>query len=637
MLVRGKLPPATLRALRLVCRAARDDLVDGRCSTLKFKFQPPPPHSRDGALATPPTQALVSLAGRLRSLTRLDIDGCGSGGTQFPYFGAEDAGEFAAALERLPRPWALTALDMGSISFGASRQAGACDSQLMASQLAGAVGRLRCLRSLRINVWSSDGNPAATAAGAKLLLRTARRLPALETVGVAFSSHRAGELLRQVPIEQLLPLQQLKTLELGQEAVALLPALLAPAVASNLTSLRSLEGDFYCSFPRNELEALKALWRAPFMPQLTSLELKRLSADDDDVCDFLEALSRLSSGIDGGGDNDGAGGDDRDRSGSGGRSGDGGGSAVWPQLRSLRVGASASRPYRVCGMGYDCGLVSKEALRCLLTAVDPGKLEELVVGDWLEGAAAALVARAGDFTTLKRLRLDGRDLCRDYQNSHLWRSCSRPAAHWRAIQLAPFAPLESLDIGDAGWLLWAPERLQALLSAPWAASLVELALEGGKIPYHELDEKDAMKPAALAALSGLSALRRLVLFDVGVSAAALEEATARGWTDGLAARLTELDVCGSYPLDGGVLVALGSVRFERLERLSCRMWDAELTLAELEAFGAAGAPWLARLSFLELQFESFYSSPPLQDAVLDRDGPLRALHRGGGEVACSDD
>ena len=615
MLIRSKLPLATLCALRLVCRAARDDLVDGRCTALKFR---PPTRRRDGALAAPPTQALLSLAGRLRNLTRLDLSRCGSACGMW-MFGVEDADEFAAALERLPRPWVLTSLELGNINFGAGRlRVNRGQGVSMASWLAGAVGRLQTLRSLRFHVHSC-GDAALAMEGAKLLLRVARRLPALDTLGMSFYWLRADELLRQVPIEQLLPLQQLRELELRDGAVALLPALLAPAATSQLTALQSLSANLWDASPPPGLEGL---WRAPFLSsQLTRLELKGLDADNDAACDFLGALSKLSRG--GGGSSSSSSG-----SGSGGGGGSGG-TAMWSQLRSLKVTDACSRIDCPCDSEND-GLLSAGALRGLLAAVDPAVLEELAVEDCKEGAAAALAARAGDFTALKRLRLDSRDFFRweeaAYSGSVL-RSCNRPAACWRTLQQAPLPCLESLDVGAAGWLLWQPERLAALLSAPWAASLVELSLIGGDGPHVVHDADEALRPAALAALAALPRLRRLKLVDTGLGAATLEAAAAPAAQ--LAARLAELTVLDVSPETAGLLVALGRLRFARLERLTVRSVRTKLTLDDLEAFGAAGAPWLARLSFFQLECDS---NADVAAAVFDRNGPLHALHRGGGEV-----
>ena len=620
MLIRSKLPLATLCALRLVCRAARDDLVDGRCTALKFR---PPTRRRDGALAAPPTQALLSLAGRLRNLTRLDLSRCGSACGMW-MFGVEDADEFAAALERLPRPWVLTSLELGNINFGAGRlRVNRGQGVSMASWLAGAVGRLQTLRSLRFHVHSC-GDAALAMEGAKLLLRVARRLPALDTLGMSFYWLRADELLRQVPIEQLLPLQQLRELELRDGAVALLPALLAPAATSQLTALQSLSANLWDASPPPGLEGL---WRAPFLSsQLTRLELKGLDADDDAACDFLGALSKLSRG--GGGSSSSSSG-----SGSGGGGGSGG-TAMWSQLRSLKVTDACSRIDCPCDNEY-AGLLSAGALRGLLAAVDPAVLEELVVEDCQEGAVAALAARAGDFTALKRLRLDSRDFFRSEEAAYprrVLRSCNRPAACWRTLQQAPLPCLESLDVGAAGWLLWQPERLAALLSAPWATSVAELVLTGGDGP-HAQRYCDALKPAALAALAALPRLRRLTLHETGLDAAALEAAAAPAAQ--LAAQLAELNVWeigwDSEPQSAGLLVALGRLRFARLQRLTLRLCT-ELTLDDLEAFGATGAPWLARLSFLELGDRSWMSSEAVWAAARDCDGPLRALHRGGGKL-----
>ena len=81
-----------------------------------------------------------------------------------------------------------------------------------------------------------------------------------------------------------------------------------------------------------------------------------------------------------------------------------------------------------------------------------------------------------------------------------------------------------------------------------------------------------------------------------------------------------------------MLAALARLRFQRLQRLSVTASSVALTLGGLEALGKAGAAWLARLARLELQAPDRVGDA-VRAAALDPDGPLRALHRGGGELA----
>lgn len=81
-----------------------------------------------------------------------------------------------------------------------------------------------------------------------------------------------------------------------------------------------------------------------------------------------------------------------------------------------------------------------------------------------------------------------------------------------------------------------------------------------------------------------------------------------------------------------MVAVLGSVAFERLERLTVKCESKALALVDLRVLGADGAPWLARLSRLELAARAT-TRESVWAAALDPDGPLRALHRAGGEVA----
>ena len=491
--------------------------------------------------------------------------------------------------------------------------------------------------------------PWGTRYGLESLLAAARRLPSLAALSLHVQNEAScdiplgGASLFVAPAEQVLPpLRHLVELELGGDAAALAAGLLQPGAATALTALRSLSLNFGGMRPRRRL---KELWRAPFLPQLTRLELDGLGDDDnapddagsddgatDDMGGLFGALPDLGSSGGGG-----------SGSGGGGGGGGGGGVTATPLLRCVKQLA-----VRVADDGRQAGLkMSKETLRRLLAACNPETLAALSLAGCEEGAVAARAARASYFTALRRLRLHGLD----FSQADEWGvSDSDDDGHdddegedgppddgeryaaaeaWRAMQAAPFAPLESLDIARAGWLLRRPERLQALLAAPWAASLVELALAGGdgKSGYGRGYDCSPLKPPALAALAALPQLRCLRLGGVGLEAAALEGAAARD----LAARLAELSIT-ALEADASTLAALGRLPFSaRLEQLAVTLPEVELTLAELEAFGAAGAVWLARLARLQLS-ASHKTDEEVWEAALEPDGPLRALHRGGGEL-----
>ena len=609
-LVRSALPPAALRALRLVCRAARDHLVDGRCRTLTFRLRAascPRP-------ALPATKALVGLAGRLRSLTRLDAAGCGSDDVDawgVPLL-LEDCDDLAAAIKRLPNPSALTALDLGCISVAYDRRRRRCtlqQSRAPLRRLGAAVGRCQSLRALRFEAHDGPADAAHACLVALLLAAASPRLPALAELSAAYSDQQGcgSVFLSRGLLERPPLLRRLEALELRQTLPWLLDAPLAPAAAAHLTALRALRLDagVYASD-----YAIAALWRAPreLLARLTHLAVAGLDPSDEAAAMFFGALETAVAEA-----------------------------AAAPaappappllgSIRTLRIGLAL-----LCESPEHSGLISPGALRTLLAAVNPSALEALLLDSCQEGCAEVLAARAGAFTALRRLRLDGRDFSLSLTTDGRVRmDCNRPAAHWRAMQEAPFPPLRSLDIGCGTWLLRRPKRLPALLSAPWAAALAELKLFGGDGAHYP--DGVAIPAHALEALSKLPALRRLRFDNVGVTAAALDEAAERGWLAGLAERLAELHITDRV-MDADALAALGDVPFERLQRLTLRLRDRAMAMSDLEALAAAGAEagWLARLPWLGL-CAADATPPAVWAAARDRDGPLRALHRGGGEVA----
>ena len=465
-LVRSHLPPAALRALRLVNHAVRDELVDGGCTALRLRAPRPP-------IQAPATKALCGFAARLRSLTSLDARRCSTEAYRSA-LAAEDCDELAAALERLPSPAALTALYLGTIDLSKRRQAppGRAPAPTPAAaaapppsprRLAAAVARCSGLRALHVGAAGANADgPALAARCLEALLGAARGMASLASLTVGFFGERvAAALLRGAPVEALLPLRRLETLSLTGDAVALLPPLLKPGAAAQLASLSSLSLTF--GDGERPSRAFGALWRAPFLPQLTRLEFWDLDAATEDAEALLAALPVAPIG-------------------------DGLEPLAPPPLpppppllRSIKA-LVVSRADDNCPED-DEGLVSWGHLAALLAACNPATLEALYVDDCGEDAAEALAERAGDFTALRRLRLDGRDFCRsefDLDTGDLDGECDAPAAAWLAIAEARFAPLESLDIRRTGWLLQEPKRLAALLSAPWAASLVSVTLAGGR-------------------------------------------------------------------------------------------------------------------------------------------------------------
>ena len=588
-----KLPPAARHAVRLASRAARD-AVDARCTALSVRE----PGALLDALAP-----LPGLAPRLRSLSRIKLGAWTV--ENDPSAAKAHCAALAGALERLPSPAALTALEIVLPS-----------SLPDAAPLVAALGRCTGLRSLRAAFVASEPRATTNAIVAELLRAAAAKLPALASLHLLatgnplLATQPAYWLCRTLPealpqADALLPLwRRLEALELRQAAVTLLPLLASAAgggVAPQLSRLRSLEADLtFCL--RSAGGVMAGVFAAPWAPQLTKLE-----------CIGVDTQ------------------------------------ALRPLVAWLPTGAETPLPLlaavRDFEIEFDAGQggavhmlpAAGEAPPTprLLGAVNLGTIEALSINGVERGAAAAVAARAAEMPNLRALDVFGPD---QLDSAGRWdiRDAALAPAAWGALRDAPFAPLTRLYAAAAGWLLAAPERLNALLSAPWAASLVDVTLgnDNGPMTY-------VAAAGALAPLSRLPALQKLKLLGLGPSMAHApairgapppwlgEEPASCGW----ARRLVDLEVVEFNAMPPATLLALAALPFERLERLRVgTLYNP--SAPELRAFAAAGAAWLPRLGALELGFDP-RSDRPLAEArraALDVDGPLRALHRGGGEV-----
>ena len=287
--------------MRLTCRAARD-AIDGRLRAA------PKRRARTMGAAV----ALLSrLAPRLRSLERLWLDavedyhfarrrgmivpgdGGGSGsdsdseseeGPSLRSFGA-----LAGALEALPSPALLTRLALHKVDADALG-----DDKLGARALAAALARLTALRrlDLRLKMVSDhsgdpDGYKRQTARAARALAAL-RRLPALADLRLTLCIAVVDDGARRRPPEpllyyqlprgaQMLPWRTLERIDFFEDAAALLPVLLQPGVARQLTRLRALRCNLNSggmdSSPQLFARPLGYLWDAPWLRQLTRFEL----------------------------------------------------------------------------------------------------------------------------------------------------------------------------------------------------------------------------------------------------------------------------------------------------------------------------------------------------------------------------
>ena len=343
--VHSQLPLETLRALRLVCRAARDELVDGRCTRVNiYSFG-----------------ALRAAAPRLRSLTDLNA-------MQFANFKgdavADECAALADAIERLPHPAAVTSLELARLQpYGCNRR-----RYLSAFEaLMAAAGRLPSVRVLKVELFArpttydrSDDERFAA------VVRAAARMAALEElhldVCLEGKVNHASFYSKRPRADPALPWGQLRCIALRGGAAVLLPRLLE----AQLTALTSLEAELFsggAEIMEKNAEALEALWRAPWVQQLERLTLRGFAPKGVAFEKMLAALPAPPAP---------------------------------PPLRSLKQ--------LHCGLrGWP--LASVNDVRRLLAACNPGELETLALERVTHSDVLGLAARAGALTALRSLAI----------------------------------------------------------------------------------------------------------------------------------------------------------------------------------------------------------------------------------------
>ena len=323
-----------------------------------------------------------------------------------------------------------------------------------------------------------------------------------------------------------LPLGRIERLDTGQRTMDLLPQLFEPAAAAALTALRALDimalddapepparGTPWlggaATGPPDRARLGPAVWRAPWMAQLTRLEL---------YCDCVTA--RYFSGALAPGS--------------------------LPALQELRCEA------------IDLALTEPQ-LGALVGACSPAALRSLA----FFGAHLSDLARLAEgLTGLNELHLLSASEDLQVWSRHIDGGVA--AAEYAALQGARLAPLARLSLRAGKWLFAQRARLEALLAAPWAAALRELTL----IDVNGYSGHLQML-GALSALQHLHTLRfRRASFG---SAALIKKAAADGSAAAWAPRIKALELCScDFYGEKDLLALLQALPLERLERLSIR-------------------------------------------------------------------
>ena len=235
------LPRHTISTLRLVCRAARDDFVDGRCTKLR-----PLRHDPDPALP-------LAAAPRLRRLECMYVPAVDQ---------QTKCADVAAFLGRLPGAGAA----LKELRFRHIRGDSADPAPLSA-----AVGALPGLRLLHAAVVTGFNARAAAAVLGALGAGLRAAPPAAR---LSLRLHGSDWDAGAADLAALLPLGKLEALEVGAEMLQrLTPQLLAPEAAAALTALRSLDVRMFGVPARAPLADYWAVWRAPWLAQLATLSI----------------------------------------------------------------------------------------------------------------------------------------------------------------------------------------------------------------------------------------------------------------------------------------------------------------------------------------------------------------------------
>ena len=498
-LIRSKLPSHTLAALRLVCRAARDELVDGRCTALRPRYR------FLGSVAP-----VLGAAPRLRCLETLTVP--------FVAF-ASDAAAFAALVARLPGGGAaLREVRLGSIGSAAA------SSEQLAAAIS-AMSGLRLLKASALCAVAETAAPQLTALGAGIA-----STPSLLALGI---DGGADAVEFDERLGALMPLGRLQRLKLSNNvAPAVLSQLAEPDAAAALTALRSLKMLVWGWGPGERPSFLQAPW----LSQLTRLRLDGLSQDLNAFAAALPPGSLLG-------------------------------------LRELDIAASTNGP-------------DPPALAHALftTACNPAALQTLSLSGF---PIADTVRTIEALPALASLRLSGDEELQLFSAGIL---PVAPAKGYCALASAHLAPLTTFALYVPGLLARQPSPLTPLLSAPWAASVRELTLQGSQV---------GIPLRLLVALSSMRHLRTFHLHRPRLDRGELRQAAAEGWfADGWPARLVHFDLrdlrAMVYLIDYVLAAFPFSWRLERLDLIAG--FDSEQRADQVAAKCVRALPSLKHLT-----------------------------------------
>ena len=365
--------PDERRALRLVCRAARDAL-DGRCAALGVKAP-----SMTAAVA-----ALARAAHRLHGVRELGV-GATAYYDGYPHStDLRDFGALAAALEALPSPQLLTALRLDHFDADELGR-----DKRRAAKLAAALARFGALRRVELNL-KMKADPEADIADfrrmparAAAALSALRRLPALAElklvmdIGIVGADTEPILYFKPPAGSGLLPWGQLESLALEDDGAAFLPVLYQPAVAKQLGRLQALscdlntQRDLATVMSAMMAAPLAPLWTQPWVRNLRRLRLAGLDIRRSHMRSFYATLPPLAPP---------------------------GAPAAPPLLPAVEE-------LTIKGWGLSSG--EPDGLRRLLAACNLGSLRRLELQGFGAGARGEVAARASELTALRELSLGG--------------------------------------------------------------------------------------------------------------------------------------------------------------------------------------------------------------------------------------